>query len=37
MSNIGFLKRDAVARRACGWHYGPDELPLASSEPKANA
>lgn len=28
MSNIGFLKRDALARRACGWHYGADELPL---------
>lgn len=28
MSNITHLKRDAIARRVCGWHYGADELPL---------
>lgn len=32
MSNIQQLKRDAVARRACGWHYGADTLPLRQDD-----
>ena len=33
MTNITDLKLDAVARRACGWHYGDDELLLRSDDP----
>jgi len=33
MSNIEKLHRDSVARRACGWHYGPDELPMRQGDP----
>lgn len=32
VTNITTLKLDAIARRACGWHYGDDELPLRSDD-----
>lgn len=32
-SNIHQLRREAVAARACGWHYGPDTLPLRQDDP----
>ncbi len=32
-SNIHQLRREAVAARACGWHYGADTLPLRQDDP----
>lgn len=32
MSNIAQLKLDALARRACGWHFGDETLPLAIAQ-----
>lgn len=33
MTTIAHLRRDAIGRRACGWHYGADTLPLRQDDP----